>query len=215
MLKTKPLLDVEKNLWPDELRWYFELRCLKTAKLGTDFINGINKRFGLKAVPESLDSKAIRLEQCPQEIQELYLCRFDSLTEFLQQNGNSLMFYGGTLCKTLKALKHSTHYESRFNIEDLGESFENCKIDVICRMYQNRCYLTYDCDEKNCIYAKYLPSIACEQSLFITCDTMDELAGWICDRMLKAAEQTRKLAAELHKKMKIKMLEEERRNAQQ
>lgn len=214
MIEVKHANEVDDADYPsgNAIRWAVERADL--MKLESDILHSIAKKLNI-SIPNGQHCELDYLADVSNEMTDLIADCGPFFNGCLANSYSNSVQFCGTICDSLYKLhdnfvKQNEGRPYSFESLNLADSAENCRKYVVETLYMHgSSSILIEVDE-DAIYARYVPSIACEEPLLIKFDIADEIAGWICDRMDKSYVQTKKLISELYRIAKRKQLEAER-----
>lgn len=216
MIEVKHSDEVDEADYPSEnaIRWAAERPDL--MKLESDILHSIAKKLNI-SIPVGQHSELDCLDNVSNEMTVLIADCGPFFNGCLVNSYSNSIQFCGTICDSLDKLrgnfvKQSEGMPCSFESLNLADSAENCREHVVDTLYRHGSSSILLEIKKDAIYARYVPSIACEQPLLLKFDTADEIAEWICDRMDKSYVQTKKLISELYRIAKRAELEAEKQN---
>lgn len=215
MIEVKHVDEAGEADYPSEnaIRWAAERTGL--MQLESDILVSIAKKLNI-SIPAGQHSSTNCLENVSNEMTGLIADCGPFFNGCLVNCYSNSVQFCGTICESLDKLHVMFASQNKFRqnyfrkMQSLSESVENCRKHVVDTLYRHGSSSIYLEIKKDAIYARYAPSIGCEQPLLLKFGTADEIAGWICDRMKKSYVQTKKLIHELYRIAKRIELEAEK-----
>lgn len=216
MIEVKHADEVDEADYPPENAVRRACDRADLMKLESDILHSIAKKLNI-SIPAGGFDDLYCIENVSNEMMDLFADCGPLFNGCLANSyGNSIQFCG-TICDSVDKLRDAFVKQSErpysFESLNLADSVENCREHVVETMYRYGPSAVFLEVKKDANYARYVPSIACEEPLLIKFDIAYEIAEWICGRIAKSYEQTKKLISELYRIAKRTQLEAERRNA--